>query len=63
MKKRQWRELMKLDEGNESFSGEQALHMISNFFSEEYLRKNTQINKGDKYWYIDQTMVSVLIDW
>jgi hypothetical protein len=37
--------------------------MISNFFGEEYVRNNTQINKGDKYWDVDQKMVSIAIHW
>ena len=61
MQKYQWREVMDLDEKEDFFNGTTALKLIRDFFGEEYIRTNAQINRGDKYWDIDQRMVSVNI--
>jgi hypothetical protein len=61
MSKRQWREVMRLDKGD--LNGAAALRLISTFFGDEYVRNNSQISKGDKYWDIDQKMASLCVHW
>ena len=63
MSKKQWREVMRLDKSEYTLDGPSALLVISNFFGNEYIRNNTQISKGDKYWDIDQKIISVCIEW
>lgn len=62
MRKKQWREVMQLDNQNElKIDGESVIKLIRNMFGDWYIQKNNDIKRGSSVWFLDQMTVSIKI--
>ncbi|RNA21662.1 hypothetical protein BpHYR1_032652 [Brachionus plicatilis] len=61
MKKKHWKGVMNLASDTE-INSKAIAGLISDFFSQKYVKKNNKIAKGDPTWIADQTILSQKIE-